>query len=97
MPKWKATSSSGHPARVVSSSGMFRGDIDYRDTIRDGKAGIEWSWDGRDEMDPAQGHGWAVMDSDAIHGIIAFHQGDESEFVAKRKDEPALKPKKPSR
>lgn len=77
--------------------GYVSGDIDYRDTIRDGKAGIEWSWDGRDEMDPAQGHGWAVMDSDAIHGIIAFHQGDESEFVAKRKDEPALKPKKPSR
>ena len=77
--------------------GYVSGEIDYRDTIRDGKPGVEWSWDGNDEMDPAQGRGWAVIDGDEIHGLIAFHQGDESEFVAKRKGKPPLKPKKPKR
>jgi hypothetical protein len=77
--------------------GYVSGEIDYRDTMWDGKASVEWSWDGNDEMDPAQGRGWAVIDGDEIHGLIAFHQGDESEFVAKRKGEPPLKPKKPKR
>ena len=77
--------------------GYVSGAIDYRDTMRDGKASVEWSWDGNDEMDPAQGRGWAVIDGDEIHGLIAFHQGDESEFVAKRKGKPPLKPKKPKR
>jgi hypothetical protein len=77
--------------------GYVSGDIDYRDGTRDGKPSVEWSWDGNDEMDPAQGRGWAVIDRDEIHGLIAFHQGDESEFVAIRKDQPRSKPKKPKR
>ena len=40
--------------------GYVRGVIDYREGLRDGKPGVEWSWDGNDEMDPAQGRGWAV-------------------------------------
>ena len=40
--------------------------------------------EGNDEMDPASGRGWAVLDGDEIHGVIAIHHGDESEFVAKR-------------
>ena len=68
--------------------GYVSGDIDYREGTRDGKPSIEWTWEGNDEMDPASGRGWAVLDGDEIHGVIAFHQGDESEFVAKKKVQP---------
>jgi len=61
-----------------------RGGIDYRDVLRDGKPAVEFSWDGNDEMDPAQGRGWAVLDGERINGMIFFHQGDESDFVAER-------------
>jgi hypothetical protein len=37
-----------------------------------------------DEMDPAQGRGWAVLKGDELHGRIFFHQGDDSGFVARR-------------
>ena len=77
--------------------GYVSGEIDYRDGTRDGKPSVEWSWDGNDEMDPAKGRGWAVIDGSEIHGLLAFHQGDESEFVAIRKDKARSKPKKPKR
>lgn len=64
--------------------GYVRGDIDYRDVLRDGKPAVEFSWDGNDEMDPAQGRGWAVLDGERLNGMIFFHQGDESEFGAER-------------
>ena len=35
-------------------------------------------------MDPAQGRGWAVITGGELLGLIVFHQGDESGFVAKR-------------
>ena len=34
-------------------------------------------------MDPVQGRGWAVVKGDELHGMIFFHGGDDSEFVAK--------------
>jgi hypothetical protein len=74
--------------------GYVYGDIDYRNGTRDGKASVEWSWDGNDEMDPAQGRGWAVIEGDEIRGVIAIHHGDDSEFVAKRKGQTLPKPKK---
>jgi hypothetical protein len=64
--------------------GYVRGDIDYRDVLRDGEPAVEFSWDGNDEMDSAQGRGWAVLDGDWLKGMIFFHQGDESEFEAER-------------
>src|SRR5262249_37304534 len=48
------------------------------------EAAVESTWDGNDEMDPAQGRGWAVLKGDELHGMIFFHQGDDSGFVAKR-------------
>jgi hypothetical protein len=77
--------------------GYVSGEIDYREGAREGKPSVEWSWDGNDEMDPAQGRGWAVIDGGELHGLIAIHQGDESEFVAIRKDQPRSEPKKPKR
>ncbi len=60
------------------------GQMDCRLTTRNGVPAIEWTWDGNDEMDPAQGRGWAVRKGDELHGMIYFHQGDDSEFVATR-------------
>jgi hypothetical protein len=67
--------------------GYVSGEIDYRDGTRDGKPRVEWSWDGNDEMDPASGRGWAVLDGGEIHGVIAIHHGDESEFVARQQNQ----------
>jgi hypothetical protein len=64
--------------------GYVRGVMDCRLGARDGRPGVEWTWDGNDEMDPAQGRGWAVINGDELHGTIVFHQGDESGFVAKK-------------
>jgi hypothetical protein len=64
--------------------GYVQGDMDCRLTTRDGEPAVEWSWEGNDEMDPAQGRGWAVVKGDDLHGTIFFHQGDDSGFVAKR-------------
>jgi hypothetical protein len=35
-------------------------------------------------MDPAEGRGWAVVKGDELRGMIFFHEGDDSEFVAKK-------------
>jgi hypothetical protein len=63
--------------------GYVHGQMDFRLTSRDGVPAVEWTWDGNDEMDPAQGRGWAVMKARELHGMIFFHCGDDSGFVAK--------------
>lgn len=64
--------------------GYVHGQMDCRQTTREGEPAIEWTWDGNDEMDSAQGRGWAVANGDELHGMIFFHGGEESEFVAKK-------------
>ena len=64
--------------------GYVHGWMDCRLTTRDGEPAVEWTWEGNDEMDPAQGRGWAVRKGDELHGRIFFHQGDDSGFVAAR-------------
>jgi hypothetical protein len=73
--------------------GYVRGDIGYQLTERDGQPAIEGTWEGMDEMDPVTGRGWAVLEGDELHGLIFFHQGDNSGFVAKR----ATRAKRPRR
>ncbi len=63
--------------------GYVHGQMDCRLTKRDGELAVEWTWDGNDEMDAALGRGWAVLKGEELHGMIFFHGGDESEFVAK--------------
>ena len=66
--------------------GNVQGQIDCRQTTREGEPAVEWSWDGNAEMDAAQGRGWAVLRGDELHGMIFFHGGgDDSEFVANKK------------
>ena len=75
--------------------GNVQGQMDCRQTIRDGEPVVEWSWDGNAEMDAAQGRGWAVLKGEELHGMIFFHGGDDSEFVARRKQQrPTKKPKR---
>ena len=41
---------------------------------------VAFSWQGNDEMDEAQGNGWAEIQPDgSINGQICFHRGDEVE------------------
>ena len=74
--------------------GYVHGQMDCKPTTRNGEPAVEWTWDGNDEMDPAQGRGWAVVKGDELHGMIFFHGGDDSEFVGKKKAKPASRPKK---
>ena len=72
--------------------GYVQGQIDYRIGERDGKPAIEFTWDGNDEMDPAQGRGWLIPEGDELRGMFFFHLGDESGIVL-RQD---LKKKRPA-
>src|ERR1019366_6408700 len=77
----------GAPYNGSFQFGYVSGEMDWRMTTRDGEPAIEWTWDGNDEMSPAQGRGWAILKGDELHGIIFFHEGDESGFVATRAEE----------
>ena len=73
----------GPRQRGAFQFGYVRGEVDYRITQRDGKPAVEFSWDGNDEMDPAQGRGWAVLEGGELRGMIFCHLGDESGFAAR--------------
>lgn len=65
--------------------GYVHGQMSCLPATRDGEPAVEWTWEGNDEMDPANGRGWAVVRGDELHGMIFFHSGDNSEFVARKK------------
>jgi len=67
--------------------GYVQGVIDYREAQRDGKPSVEWTWEGNDESDSAMGRGWALLEGEGLNGMIFFHEGDESDFVAERASE----------
>src|SRR2546421_8812210 len=64
--------------------GNVQGQMDCRQTTRDGEPAVEWSWDGNAEMDAAQGRRWAVLRGDELHGMIFFHGGGGFQFVGER-------------
>ncbi|MDB5349952.1 MAG: hypothetical protein JWN86_1199 [Planctomycetota bacterium] len=66
--------------------GYVQGIIDHREHLRDGLPGTEFSWEGGDGADgtPLSGRGWAVLRENELNGMIFIHQGDESDFDAKR-------------
>ena len=66
--------------------GYVRGEIDYREGLRDGEPCVEWSWEGSDGADatPMSGRGWAKLGDEGLDGMIFIHQGDESDFDAER-------------
>ena len=79
LTRWfVATSSSTRRTPAHFQFGYVEGQIDYRLGERDGKSAIEFTWDGNDEMDPAQGRGWLVLEGDELKGRFYIHHGDES-------------------
>ncbi|MHC4574226.1 MAG: hypothetical protein ACYS76_08855 [Planctomycetota bacterium] len=64
---------------------LVQGFVDCCLTERKGKPSVEWSWEGSDEMDPACGRGWAIVEKDGtLRGRVFIHNGDSSEFAAVR-------------
>jgi hypothetical protein len=61
------------------------GQLDWREVVRDGHPGVEFTWEGSDEGDPVSGRGWAVLTGeDTLDGRIFFHLGNDSGFQAVR-------------
>lgn len=61
------------------------GQLDWREVVRDGRPGVEFTWEGTDEGDPVTGRGWAVLtDENTLEGRIFFHLGDDSGFQVVR-------------
>jgi hypothetical protein len=58
--------------------------VDYRVVQRDGRSGVEFSFDGTDEGDRISGRGWAVLRDDQLQGRLFIHRGDDSTFTARR-------------
>jgi len=58
--------------------------IDYRIVKRDGTLIVEFTWEGSDEGQPVSGRGWARLTGEHLDGHLFIHQGDETEFTAKR-------------
>ena len=66
--------------------GYVQGTLDHRMTSRGGEPAVEFSWEGGDAADgtPLTGRGWGVLKDDELQGEFLIHDGDDSEFVAKR-------------
>ena len=69
--------------RGESHFGDIHSQVDYRIGERDGKPGVEWSWEGNDRDQAVFGRGWAVLQDDgSLTGMIFFHDGEKSSFRA---------------
>ena len=64
--------------------GLVHGEMDCRLDDMGGKVRIEFSWEGQDDLDPAIGRGWALIEDEELQGRIFFHMGDDSAFRAIR-------------
>ncbi|MBN1170571.1 MAG: hypothetical protein JXA67_00155 [Micromonosporaceae bacterium] len=57
--------------------------MDCRESTRDGRPCVEFTWEGSDEGDKVSGRGWATVAGDGtLDGRIFFHRGDDSDFRA---------------
>ncbi len=55
-----------------------QGEMDCREMERDGRPGVEFSWESNDECDPASERGWAVLRKDgSLRGRIFLQLGDD--------------------
>lgn len=73
--------------------GYIQGLMDCRTTSREGKPAVEFSWEGGDGADGTAltGRGWAILKGDELSGLFCIHEGDDSDFVAKRAEQPTGK------
>lgn len=59
--------------------------LDWREAPREGRPGVEFTWEGFDENDPVSGRGWATLEPDgSLRGRLYFHLGDDTGFHAAR-------------
>ncbi len=78
-PKFSARNGTGQFGFIA-----VNGWLDCRPVERDGRPGMEFTWEGSDEGDQVSGRGWAVLvNDDTIEGHLFFHLGDDSSFRAK--------------
>jgi hypothetical protein len=57
--------------------------LDCRRAERDGRPGVDFTWEGVDDGDQVSGRGWAALvDHESIEGYLFFHLGDDSSFRA---------------
>jgi hypothetical protein len=87
--RWRITEMELWDQEAIDLAGFIavRGWMDCRDAPRDGYPGVNFSWEGSDDCDPASGRGWAALKADGSrHGHIYFHLGDDSDFHAVRHD-----------
>jgi hypothetical protein len=60
----------------MAMSSQSGGELDGPEAERDGRPGVEFSWEGNDKCDRASGRGWAVLEEDgSLRGRIFFHLG----------------------
>ncbi|MDP2984094.1 MAG: hypothetical protein Q8O92_12285 [Candidatus Latescibacter sp.] len=64
--------------------GVIEAEVDLQMEETGGTERIAFSFAGSDEGDEVSGRGWAIIDSDEMHGWIGFHLGDDTTFKAKR-------------
>ncbi len=65
--------------------GLVCGQMDGKIVEHPNGKRFEFTWDGNDECDPAQGSGWIkLIDANTIEGTIKFHPGDAATFSARR-------------
>jgi hypothetical protein len=74
------------------SGGSFRficveGDLHCKFSQKRDRPHVEWTWNGQDEMDPANGRGWATLQRDGLlKGRIFIHHGDNAAFTATKSE-----------
>jgi hypothetical protein len=65
--------------------GLVTGAIDGQIAIDKSGEKLEFTWEGGDENDEANGSGWLrLKDDDTLEGKIKIHGGDSSLFLAER-------------
>ncbi len=65
--------------------GLVQGQLDGKMVEYPNGVRFEFTWDGADENDPANGSGWfKLADANSIEGEIRLHFGDDSTFKAKK-------------
>jgi hypothetical protein len=91
--KWRVVETPGYDMAVVGAYIQFNEDggefafdclTGSIHAACDGDA-VEFSWQGNDEMEPANGSGWAELQDDgSIEGEICLLNGDDVPFIARR-------------
>lgn len=57
--------------------------MDIRQRVREGRPGVEFSWEGWDDGEQTSGRGWAALTSEgSLEGRIFIHRGDDCAFRA---------------